>query len=176
MTKNNFYEQKLRLTSTEPIYTKNYRTIHSQRDEINAQIHKLISNELIEPSHSAFNSPIILVPKKSTNGKKKWRLRIDYRKVNKHLIPDKFPLPRIDVILDGLGKTKYFSILDLYAGFHQVPLEKNSREITAFTTEKGIFQWTVLPFGLNVAPNSFSRMMSIAFSENRYSIDAEDTI
>lgn len=82
----------------------------------------------------------------------------------KKLIPDKFPLPRIDVILDGLGKAKYFSTLDLFSGFHQIPIDEKSREITAFSTEKGIFQWKVLPFGLNIAPNSFCRMMAIAFS------------
>lgn len=54
--------------------------------------------------------------------------------------------------------------MDLISGFHQVPIESNSREITAFSTENGIYQWKVLPFGLNIAPNSFCRMMAIAFS------------
>lgn len=66
--------------------------------------------------------------------------------------------------MDGLGKAKYFSILDLFSGFHQIELENNSRELTAFSTEQGSFQWKVLPFGLSVAPNSFCRMMSLAFA------------
>lgn len=164
MTTNNFYTQKIRMTDDTPIYTKSYRIPHGQKDIINEQVNKLLENNLIEHSLSPFNSPIILVPKKSINGKKKWRLCIDYRKINNKLIPDKFPLPRIDVILDGLGNAKYFSTLDLFSGFHQIPLDKDSREITAFTTERGIFQWKVLPFGLNIAPNSFCRMMQIAFS------------
>lgn len=164
MTTNNFYEQKIRITDDNPIYTKNYRLAHGQKEEINKQVNKLLENNLIEPSLSPYNSPIILVPKKSTNNEKKWRLCIDYRKVNAKLVPDKFPLPRIDVILDGLGNAKYFSTLDLFAGFHQIPLEKSSREITSFSTENGIYQWKVLPFGLNIAPNSFCRMMAIAFS------------
>lgn len=89
---------------------------------------------------------------------------VDYRMLNKNLIPDKFPLPRIDDILDSLGRAKYFSCLDLYSGFHQILLEDDSKEMTAFSTEKGSFQWNVLPFGLNVAPNSFSRMMALDFS------------
>lgn len=89
---------------------------------------------------------------------------IDYRQLNRILIADKFPLPRIDEILDGLGTAKHLSILDLYSGFHQIKLDTNSREYTAFTTDLGTFQWKVLPFGLNVAPNSFCRMMSLAFS------------
>lgn len=58
---------------------------------------------------------------------------IDYRMLNKKLIADKFPLPRIDEILDQLGRAKMFSISDLYSGFHQIPIEENSREITAFS-------------------------------------------
>lgn len=164
MTVNNFYQQKLRISDTNPIYIKNYRTPHSQKSEIKSQVDRLIKNDLIEPSVSNFNSPIILVPKKSTNGTPKWRMCIDYRGVNRKLIADKFPLPRIDEVLDGLGRAKYFSVIDLYNGFHQVPLEESSRDITAFSTEQGSFRWKVLPFGLNVSPNSFSRMMQIAFS------------
>lgn len=164
MTVNNFYEQKLRTKTDQPVYVKNYRLPQSQKEEINNQVAKLLSNNLIEPSVSSFNSPLILVPKKSNNGQRKWRMCVDYRLLNKNLVADKFPLPRIDDILDNLGKAKHFSVLDLYSGFHQIPLSKESREMTAFSTEKGSFQWKVLPFGLNVAPNSFSRMMQLAFS------------
>jgi hypothetical protein len=88
----------------------------------------------------------------------------DYRLINKKLVADKYPLPRIDEILDGLGRAKYFSVIDIYAGFWQVPLDKESRYITSFSTNKGSFRWKVLPFGLNVSPNSFSRMMNLAFA------------
>lgn len=89
---------------------------------------------------------------------------VDYRQLNRKLIADKFPLLRIDEILDNLGRARYFSCLDLFSGFHQIRLQEDSREYTAFSTDSGTFQWKVLPFGLNVAPNSFCRMMSIAFS------------
>lgn len=164
MTQNNFYEQRLRLSDNKPVYIKNYRLPHTHREEINRQVDRLIENELIEPSQSCFNSPLILVPKKSTTTERKWRMCVDYRMLNKKLIADKFPLPRVDEILNKLGRAKYFSVLDLFSGFHQIKLNTESRECTAFSTEKGIFHWKVLPFGLNVAPNSFSRMMSLAFS------------
>lgn len=73
MTVNNFYEQKLRVTDTNPVYVKNYRLPKSQRSEIDTQVNKLLRNNLIEPSQSNYNSPLILVPKKSTDGNKKWR-------------------------------------------------------------------------------------------------------
>lgn len=164
MTVNNFYEQKLKITDDEAVFTRNYRTPHSQKQEINKQVQKLIDNELIEHSVSEYNSPVILVPKKGTGSEKRWRMCIDYRKLNKKLVPDRHPLPRIDDILDNLGRAKYFSVVDLFSGFHQVPLSEESRNYTTFSTEKGSYRWKVLPFGLNVSPNSFSRMMSIAFA------------
>lgn len=124
----------------------------------------MIANDLIEPSTSSYNSPLILVPKKSTNGSKKWRMCVDNRELNRKLIADKYPLPRIDEILDGLGRARYFSCLDLFSGFYQIRLNEESRGYTAFSTDTGTFQWKVLPFGLNVAPNSFCPMMGIAFS------------
>lgn len=161
-TVNNFYTQKLRLDDKNPVYVKNYRLPYTQKTEIDRQVNNLLKNNLIEPSQSNFNSPLILVPKKGQN--KKWRMCVDYRLVNKKLIADKFPLPRIDDILDGLGRAKYFSIVDLFSGFHQIPLDEDSRNVTSFSTSSGAYRWKVLPFGLNIAPNSFSRMMSIAFT------------
>lgn len=122
----------------------------------------MFTKNIIEPSCSNYNSPIILVPKKSVNGEKNFKLCVDYRELNRRLIPDKFPLPRIDEVLDNLGRARYFSTLDLYAGFWQVPLNADSKNLTSFSTGEGSFRINVLPFGLNIAPNS--SMMHIAFS------------
>ena len=161
MTVNNFYTQHIRTVDKEPVYIKNYRIPHTQKVEANRQVNLFLKNNLIEHSTSNYNSPIIIVPKKE---KGKWRMCIDYRLVNKKIVADKFPLPRIDEILDGLGRARYFSVLDLFQGFHQIPLDEESRDLTSFSTDTGSFRWKVLPFGLNIAPNSFARMMSIAFS------------
>lgn len=164
MTVNNFYQQKLKICDNSPTYIKNYRTPFSQREEIDRQVKNLQANNLIEPSNSDFNSPLLLVPKKPINGQKAWRMCVDYRAVNRKLIADKWPLPRIEDVLDNLGRAKYFTVLDLFSGFHQVPLHPDSRDITSFSTHNASYRWTVLPFGLKVSPNSFSRMMSLAFS------------
>ena len=163
---NNFYKQKLRVKDSTPVYIKNYRIPHVHKEEIDKQVNKLINDKIVEPSHSEYNSPILLVPKKSlpNSEQKRWRLVIDYRQINKKLIADKFPLPRIDDILDQLGRAKYFSCLDLMSGFHQIELEKGSRDITSFSTNNGSYRFTRLPYGLKIAPNSFQRMMTIAFS------------
>ena len=89
---------------------------------------------------------------------------IDYRGINKKLVADKFPLPRIDDVLDQLGRAKYFSCLDLISGFHQIELEEESKDITSFSTDKGSYRFKRLPYGIKIAPNSFQRMMSLAFS------------
>lgn len=164
-TVNNFYKQELILNDNTPVYIKNYRNPYSLKEEISKQIKDMLAKNIIEPSCSPFNSPIILVPKKSTaDGVKKFRLCIDFRQLNKKLIPDKFPLPRVDEILDNLGRARYFSTLDLHAGFWQIPLTEQSKNLTSFSTEEGSYRFNVLPFGLNVAPNSFARMMKIAFN------------
>lgn len=164
LTTNNFYEQSINLTDNVPVYTPNYRSIHAQNDEIESQVKKLLENNIIENSVSAYNSPILLVPKKSNTSDKKWRLVVDFRQLNKKILADRFPLPRIDTILDQLGRAKYFSTLDLMAGFHQIPLSPESRKYTAFSTPSGHYAFTRLPFGLNVSPNSFQRMMTIAMA------------
>lgn len=163
-TTNNFYTQKINMSDNSPVFSRNYRQPYVHKEEINKQVKILLENDLIELSTSSFNSPIIIVPKKSSDGKPKYRMCIDYRKLNKQIVPDKFPLPRIEEIFEGLGRAQYFSIMDLHSGFHQIPIEKDSRHVTSFSTENGFYQWKVLPFGINIAPASFSRMMTIAFS------------
>lgn len=88
---------------------------------------------------------------------------VDYRQLNIKVKPDKFPLPRIDDILDQLRRAKYFTTLDLMSGFHQIHLHKNSRKYAAFSTCSGHNQFTRLPFGLNISL-SIQRMITIAMA------------
>ena len=73
---------------------------------------------------------------------------IDYRKLNDNTIEDKYPLPRMDDILENLGKCSYFRTLHLAQGFHQIPVHKDSIEKTAFTVENGHYEYVRMPFGL----------------------------
>lgn len=159
-------KQKLFLKDQMPVYSKNYKIPHAQKDEVNRQVSQLLKKGYIENSCSEYNSPILLVPKKSLPGEKerRWRLVVDFRKVNEKLMGDRYPLPKVSDILDSLGSAIYFCVLDLLSGFHQIELHKDSRDMTSFSTEKGSFRFTRLPFGLKVAPNGFQRMMNIAFS------------
>lgn len=164
------YEQTIELKPhSTPVYVKPYRLPHAQKEEIDRQIQGMLKEGIIEEARSAWSSPLLLVPKKLDNtGVKKWRVVIDYRKLNEQVQDDKFPLPNITDILDSLSGSMYFSHLDLYQGFYQCNLHKQSRTYTAFTTSKNLYQMTRLPMGLKTSPNAFSRMITVAMSGLNY--------
>ena len=95
----------------------------------------MLDKNIIEESDSPYNSPVWVVPKKSDAlGKQKWRIVIDFRKLNELTDQDAYPLPTIDDILSQLGNAKFFSALNLSSGFHQIPMDPDSKKYTAFST------------------------------------------
>lgn len=165
----NLYKQSIQLKdNVTPVYTKPYRLPRSQKIEIDRQISDMLDNDIIEESVSEWSSPVLLVPKKSdSRGKKRWRVVVDYRKLNSKLQEDKFPLPNITEILDSLSGAIYFSHLDLSQGYYQLELCPESRKYTAFTTTKQ-YQMKRLPMGLKTSPSAFSRLMTVAMSGLHY--------
>lgn len=152
---------------TTPFFSKQYRLPHAQKHEVKQQIDEMVKEGIVEPSKSEWSSPVLLVPKKSdTTGAKKWRLVIDYRKLNNCIVDDKYPLPDITEILESLSGSIYFSHLDLHRGYYNVKLDENSRKFTAFAS--GQFQMTRMPMGLKTSPSSFSRMMNVALAGLTY--------
>jgi len=94
--------------------------------EVSRQVRDLLDRSLIEPAHSAWSSPVVLVWKKDGS----WRFCVDYRKLDSVIIQDAYSLPRIDESLDALAGSKYFSTLDLLSGYWQVPLSPDAQEKT----------------------------------------------
>lgn len=165
LTVSNIHEAEIKLKPDVcPSYVKPYRLPRSQRDEISSQVNKLLFEKIIEPTCSEWSSPVLLVPKKSSDKNKKWRLVIDFRNLNNKILDDKFPLPNIVDILDSLSGAMYFSHLDLNQGYYQLNLKTDSRKLTAFTTHTGQYQLTRLPMGLKTSPSCFSRAMTIAMA------------
>lgn len=148
-----------------PINVKPYRLPITHREEIDRQVEEMLENGLIRYSKSAWNSPLLLVPKKSKDeAKKEWRLVVDYRKLNLITESDNFPIPNMTDILDQLGNAKYFSTLDLSAGYHQILLKESDREKTAFSTGYNHYEWCRMPMGLKSAGHTFQRIMNRVLS------------
>lgn len=139
-----------------PIKQAPYRIHPSKRDIMKKEIDFLLEHNLAEPSLSPWASPCILVPKPDGTS----RLCTDYRKVNSVTVPDSYPLPHIDDLIDNIGKSSYITTLDLMKGYWQVGLTDRAQEISAFVTPFGLYQYTVLSFGLMNAPATFQRLMN----------------
>lgn len=101
----NFIHEIVLKPHTAPVYVKQYRLPPAHRETIAEKVREMLDQDLIEPSYSVWNAPVLLVPKKDSGGNiKEYRMVIDYRKLNVVIKDDKFPIPNIDDILDGLGK------------------------------------------------------------------------
>jgi len=89
---------------------------------------------------------------------------LDFRKLNIVTIKDAYALPIIDEILFSIGtEVKVFTTIDLFSGFHQIPMYKDDIPKTSFTTMYGNYQFRVMPFGLYIAPGTFHREMNRIF-------------
>jgi len=100
---------------------KSYRLPYAHRKVIVEQMEKLEEDGIIQSSESRWNAPLVVVPKKSdANGNPQFRVCVDFRWLNQLTIGDVFPIPRIDEILDQLGRSRYYTTLDLASGYHQV--------------------------------------------------------
>uniref|UniRef100_A0A7I4YTU1 RNA-directed DNA polymerase n=1 Tax=Haemonchus contortus TaxID=6289 RepID=A0A7I4YTU1_HAECO len=138
-----------------PIRQKTRPVPYGIRAEVDTMLRDLKERIVIEDSQSPWASPIVLVAKKDGTT----RLCVDYREVNKVTKKDSYPLPPIDITLQNLQGKRWFTSLDLASGYWQVPLTERAKEISAFTTTSGQFQFRVLLFGLTTAPAKFQRLM-----------------
>ena len=154
-------KHKINTTDDKPVHKKQYRHPPEHNDVVIKQSKELLKNEAISISDSPYNSPVWVVPKKcDSQGNRRWRMVIDFRGLNDKTVGDAYPLPNITAILDQLGKSKYFSVLDLASGFHQIEVEPADRPKIAFSTSYGHCHFNRMPFGLKNAPATFQRLMN----------------
>jgi len=152
------YEARIDLSVDKYCSKRPYRCSVEDKNEIEEQISKLLKKKLIEVSYSPFAAPVTLAFKKEDN--RRSRLCIDFRDLNKIVVPQAQPFPLIDDLVIKTRNCNYFSTLDINSAFWSIPLRMEDRKKTAFVTQEGHFQWTCLPFGLKTSPAIFQRVLS----------------
>jgi hypothetical protein len=144
---------------TAPIAQRAYRMNPQELEELKRQLADMLNKGLIHPSASPWGSPILFVDKRDGT----IRLCVDYRKLNEVTFKNKYPLPKIEDLFDQLNGAKVFSKIDLRTRYHQLKVRESDIPKTAFTTRYGLFEYTVMSFGLTNAPAYFMNLMNKVF-------------
>ena len=136
-----------------------YRMAPMELVELKKQVEELAEKRMIRPSVSPWGALVLLVKKKDGGS----RLCVDYRQLNKLTIKNKYPLPRIDDLMDQLRGATIFSKIDLRYGYHQIKMKEEDIPKTAFRTRYGHYEYVVMPFGVTDAPAVFMDYMNRIF-------------
>ena len=155
-SKTDLIEHDVDVGDSAPIKQHPYRVSPMKKELLDKEVQYMLENDIIEESQSNWSSPCILVPKHDGG----FRFCTDFRKVNDKTKSDSFPIPRIADCIDQIGNAKFVSTFDMLKGYWQVPLTQRAREISAFVTPSGLYQYKVMPFGMKNAPATFQRMVN----------------
>jgi hypothetical protein len=147
------------VTGTSPILIAPYRMSASELGELKKQLEELLEKQFIRPSVSPWGAPVLLVKKKGG----RMRLCVGYRQLNKVTIKNRYPLPRIDYLMDQLVGAEVFSKIDLRSGYHQIRVKADDISKTAFRMRYGHYEYSVMPFGVSNAPSIFMEYMNRIF-------------
>ena len=155
---------QIKLTEENPPIPKQptYRLDPHQLEELRKQLTEMQRNGFIIPSSSQFASPCLFVRKAD----KSLRLVIDYRAVNQWIVKNNFTIPLIDDLVIQLAKANIYSKIDLQSGYYQIPLATRDRHITAFRSQLGLWEYTVLPMGIRNAVECFQANMFKVFRDH----------
>lgn len=150
---------KIVTTEHEPICCRTRRVPLRDQQIMEEYVQEMLKDGVISPSESPYRSPVVMVDKK--DGKK--RFCINYCKLNEVTIKNRYPLPRVDDLLDHTSGSKFFCVLDMSSAYWQVPLAPEDKWKTAFSTPSGHYHFNVMPFGLCNAPATQQEFMRRTF-------------
>jgi predicted aspartyl protease len=149
------------LPGTAPISKRPYRMSVEELKELKKQLTKLLEGGYIRLSSSPWGAPVLFVQKK--DGLQ--RMCVDYRSLNDATIKNKYLLPRIDDLFDQMRGVRVFSKIDLRSGYHQIKIRPSDIPKTVFSTRYGLYEFTLMSFGLTNAPAYFMNLMNKVFME-----------
>ena len=155
--KTSFIQHEINLTSDVPVQKKQYPVPFSALPIVDKEVEYMLKMGVIEKSTSAYSQPYVLVKKKCGQT----RFCIDFRALNKLTISDAEPIPEFEEMLTQIEGCKFFTQIDLAKGYWQIEVKPEHRHLTAFRTNKGLFHFVRMPFGLVTAPHSFARLMKL---------------
>ncbi|GJT03391.1 putative reverse transcriptase domain-containing protein [Tanacetum coccineum] len=139
-----------------PVARAPYRLAPSEMKELAEQLQELSDKGFIRPSSSPWGAPVLFVKKKDGS----FCMCIDYRKLNKLMVKNHYPLPRIDDLFDQLQGSSIYSKIDIRSGYYQLRVREEDIPKTAFRTRYGHYEFQVMPFGLTNAPAVFMDLMN----------------
>lgn len=154
------YEQAIPLMDDRPVCVKQYDLPRAARDALKDRITEFLDAGIIKPSNSGYNSPVWMVPKKDGT----WRMCIDFRELNKKILHDPFPLPKIDELIEEFRDAEYISAGDMFWGFYHIRVKPEDTYKLAFSTNDSRYEFLQLPMGLKTAPAVFQRLMNLVFA------------
>ena len=138
-----------------PVQQRPYSTPVTLKDSVEKELQWLLEKGYIVPSSSPWSSPMVTVRKPDGSA----RICVNFRRVNSLTRQQPFFMPRVEEVIEGIGKARFISKLDLSKGFYQVRLTDGAMPKTAFTCHKGAYQFTRMPFGVKNAPACFQSLM-----------------
>jgi len=157
-------EYEIQLLDNTPVRLEPYRLAPPKMQYLREHIKRLLREGVFEPSFSNYSSPMFLVPQSAGA----YCAVVDFRVLNKRIAIESVPLPDIHSAFHWFAKAKYFTTLDLYQAYHQIPLAKALKPLAAFCTDWNLYQYTCVTFGLVTGAQVLTRLLNQVFQDLKF--------
>ena len=160
----NLVEHEIDTGNSRPIACSYRRIPFGLEDKVDDLIQELVDKNIIRPSESPWNAPLVVIPKKNGD----IRLTVDYRRLNSITKRPIFPIPDANQLFDTLNGSVLFTTLDLSSGYYNIPMKSEDIGKTAFSTRTNHWEFIRMPMGISTAPATFQRLMHKIFEKEKW--------